>query len=127
MKIQWASVFVADQAKALSFYTEVLGFVKKLDVPLGEARWLTVVSPEAPEGTELLLEPNSNPAAWTYQQALFTQGIPATAFAVADLAAEHRRLKELGVVFRQDPTPAGPVSIAVLDDTCGNWIQLVET
>lgn len=124
MKIKLNSVFVDDQEKALTFYTEVLGFVKKVDLPAGEYRWLTVVSPEEPNGTELLLEPNNNPAAKTYQQAIFEQGIPATAFAVEDVQAEYERLKKLGVVFHSEPTPMGEVTIAVFDDTCGNFICL---
>jgi catechol 2,3-dioxygenase-like lactoylglutathione lyase family enzyme len=125
MKITLASVFVEDQAHALKFYTEVLGFVRKTDLPAGEFRWLTVISPEGPEGIELLLEPNANPAAATYQKAIFEQGIPATSFQVDDIQAEYDRLTSLGVVFTVHPTPAGPVTIAVLDDTCGNLIQLV--
>jgi len=126
MKIKLNSVFVDDQEKALKFYTEVLGFVKKVDVPAEEYRWLTVVSPEEPDGTELLLEPNHNPAAKTYQQAIFEQGIPATAFAVEDVQAEYGRLKKLGVVFHSEPTPMGEVTIAVLNDTCGNLICLAD-
>src|SRR4051794_4401085 len=127
MRIHLSSVFVNDQRKAVRFYTEVLGFVKKNDVPIGEFSWLTVVSADEPDGTELLLEPNDNPAAKTYQEAIFAQGIPATSFAVADLQAEYDRLRGLGVVFRQPPASAGPVQIAVLDDTCGNLIQLIQT
>jgi catechol 2,3-dioxygenase-like lactoylglutathione lyase family enzyme len=126
MRIIVTSVLVDDQAKALRFYTEVLGFVKKEDIPVGEARWLTVVSPDDPDGTELLLEPNGNPAATTFQQALFEQGIPLTMFGVDDLEQEHERLRQLGVVFRTPPAEAGPVKIAVLEDTCGNLIQLVQ-
>jgi glyoxylase I family protein len=126
MKIKLTSVFVDDQDKALRFYTEVLGFAKKHDVPVGEYRWLTVVSPEGPNDLELLLEPNANPAASTYQKAIFEQGIPATAFSVDDIQAEFQRLRTAGVEFRTDPTPAGPVTIAVFDDTCGNLIQLVQ-
>lgn len=126
MKIVVTSVLVDDQDKALDFYTRVLGFVKKTEVPLGEARWLTVVSPEQPEGVELLLEPNSNPAARTFQAALVAQGIPLTMFAVDDIGKEHDRLSRLGVVFRTPPTKAGPVTIAVLEDTCGNLIQLMQ-
>jgi catechol 2,3-dioxygenase-like lactoylglutathione lyase family enzyme len=126
MRIKLTSVFVEDQEKALSFYTDVLGFTKKEDIPMGEARWLTVVSPEAPEETELLLEPNGNPAAVTFQQALFEQGIPAAAFSVDDIHAEYERLKGLGVVFRGEPTQAGPATLAVFDDTCGNLIQLYQ-
>ncbi|MFE4634460.1 VOC family protein [Streptomyces sp. NPDC056773] len=125
MKIHLTSVFVDDQAKALRFYTEVLGFVKKHDVPLGgEARWLTVVSPEEPGGTELLLEPAGHPAARTYRDALVGDGIPLAQFAVADVRAEYERLRGLGVRFTQEPMEMGPVTTAVLDDTCGNLIQL---
>src|SRR5512143_1039673 len=111
MRIKLTSVMVDDQDKALRFYTEVLGFVKKMDVPAGEFRWLTVVSPEGPDDLELVLEPNVNPAARTWQEALLAQGIPITAFEVSDLAAEHARLEGLGVVFRTKPTPMGPVTI----------------
>ena len=126
MKITVSSVFVDDQEKALRFYTEVLGFLKKTDIPMGEFQWLTVVSPEAPEGTELLLEPNDNPAAKTFQKAIYDQGIPATTFAVADVHEEYERLKKLGVVFAVEPMRAGPVTVAVFDDTCGNRIQIHE-
>ncbi|KQV14563.1 MULTISPECIES: VOC family protein [unclassified Kitasatospora] len=128
MRIHLASVFVDDQSKALHFYTEVLGFVKKHDVPLGgEDRWLTVVSPEDPEGTELLLEPSDHRAVGPYKRALVEDGIPATSFAVDDVPAEFRRLRELGVHFTQEPREMGPVTTAVLDDTCGNLIQLVHS
>lgn len=126
MRIVLTSVFVDDQARALDFYTRVLGFVKKDDVPLGEARWLTVASPEQPDGVELLLEPNSNPAARTYQAALREQGIPCASFGVDDVQAEHARLSRLGVVFRTPPTKMGPVTVAVLEDTCGNLVQLAQ-
>jgi len=126
MRIRLTSVLVEDQARALEFYTRVLGFVKKVDVPVGEYRWLTVVSPEEPEGTELVLEPAANPAARAYQQALREQGIPLAAFAVDDLDGEYARLRGMGVEFRTAPTRADGVSIAVLDDTCGNLIQLYE-
>ncbi len=126
MRIIVTSVLVDDQEKALKFYTDVLGFVKKEDIPLGEARWLTVVSPDDPDGTELLLEPNSNPAAQAFQKALVAQGIPLTMFGVDDLEQEHARLQKLGVVFHTPPTDAGPVKIAVIEDTCGNLIQLVQ-
>ncbi|MER7951703.1 VOC family protein [Streptomyces sp. NPDC096079] len=126
MRIHVTSVFVDDQDKALDFYTEKLGFVKKTEVPLGDYRWLTVVSPEAPEGTELLLEPDAHPAARAYARALVADGIPATSFAVDDVRAEHERLSALGVRFTQEPTEAGPVTVAVLDDTCGNLIQIVQ-
>ena len=124
MKINLTSVFVDDQAKALAFYTDVLGFVKKTDMPTGEHRWLTVVSPEAPDGVELLLEPNDHPAAQAYQQAIVADGLPATSFAVDDVRAEFDRLSEKGVAFVQPPTEMGPVTTAVLDDTCGNLIQI---
>lgn len=125
MRIYVTSVFVDDQAKALAFYTDTLGFVKKTDMPAGEARWLTVVSPDAPDGVELLLEPNAHPAAQAYQRALVADGIPATSFAVDDVQAEFDRLSGLGVTFTQPPTEMGPVTTAVLDDTCGNLIQIV--
>ncbi|MFE3829659.1 VOC family protein [Streptomyces sp. NPDC059092] len=127
MKIHLTSVFVDDQAKALRFYTDVLGFVKKHDVPLGEARWLTVVSPENPEGTELLLEPSGHPAVAPYRTALVNDGIPAASFAVDDVRAEFDRLRGLGVRFTQEPLDMGPVTVAVLDDTCGNLIQIVHS
>ncbi len=128
MRIVLTSVFVDDQDKALEFYTEKLGFVKKRDVAAGQYRWLTVVSPEDQNGTELVLEPNDNPAASTYQQAIFAQGIPATSFAVSDVRAEYERLKALGVTFTTEPTEVMPhVTIAVLDDTCGNLIQIQQT
>lgn len=126
MKIKLSSVFVDDQSKALTFYTEVLGFVKKHDIPLGEARWLTVVSAAEPNGTELLLEPNGNPAATVYQKAIFEQGIPLNAFAVDDIHDEYTRLKKLGVEFTMEPTNMGTVTVAVLNDTCGNLIQIYE-
>lgn len=126
MRIKLTSVFVGDQEKALKVYTEVLGFVKKQDFPIGEAKWLTVVSPEEPDGTELLLEPNGNPAARTYQQAIHKQGIPATAFAVDDIQKEFERMKNLGVVFTMEPTRTGPVTVAIFDDTCGNLIQMYQ-
>ncbi|WP_405020951.1 VOC family protein [Kitasatospora sp. NBC_00070] len=128
MRIHLSSVFVDDQEKALRFYTDVLGFVKKHDVPLGGAdRWLTVVSPEAPDGTELLLEPSGHRAVGPYKTALVEDGIPATSFAVDDVPAEFERLRALGVRFTQEPTEMGPVTTAVLDDTCGNLIQLVHS
>jgi catechol 2,3-dioxygenase-like lactoylglutathione lyase family enzyme len=125
MRIYVTSVFVDDQAKALAFYTDKLGFVKKTDLPAGGARWLTVVSPDAPDGVELLLEPNAHPAAQAYQQAIVADGIPATSFAVDDVEAEFDRLSGVGVTFTQPPTKMGPVTTAVLDDTCGNLIQIV--
>ena len=126
MRITLASVLVDDQARALAFYTEVLGFVKRTDVPAGTFRWLTVVSPERPDDVELLLEPNDNPAARAYQRAIHDQGIPATAFAVDDLRGEYERMKNLGVRFPQEPTTVGPVTRAVLDDTVGNLIQIYQ-
>jgi catechol 2,3-dioxygenase-like lactoylglutathione lyase family enzyme len=125
VKIYITSVFVDDQDKALRFYTEVLGFAKKDEVPLGEHRWLTVVSPDESEGPELLLEPDSHPAVRPYKEALVADGIPAASFAVDDVAAEARRLQGLGVKFTQEPLEMGPVTTAVLDDTCGNLIQIV--
>jgi catechol 2,3-dioxygenase-like lactoylglutathione lyase family enzyme len=124
MKILISSVLVDDQAKALKFYTEILGFVNKTDIPVGDFRWLTVVSPEGSNDIELALEPNENPAAKTFQQALFEQGIPATAFFSEDIQAEYERLKELGVGFKVEPSGTGPGTIAVFDDTCGNLIQV---
>jgi predicted enzyme related to lactoylglutathione lyase len=124
MRINLSSVFVDDQDKALKFYTEVLGFVEKVNVPVGEFKWLTVVSPQDPEGTQLLLEPNDNPAAKTFQKAIFDQGIPLTSFAVDDIHQEYERLKKLGVRFTMEPTAMGPVTIATFDDTCGNLIQM---
>ena len=124
MRINVTSVLVDDQDKALRFYTDVLGFVKKMEIPLGEARWLTVVSPEEPEGTELLLEPDAHPAAKPFKQALVEDGIPFTSFAVEDVRDEFERLRGLGVRFTQEPVEAGPVTTAVLDDTCGNLIQI---
>jgi catechol 2,3-dioxygenase-like lactoylglutathione lyase family enzyme len=120
------SVLVDDQAKALAFYTQVLGFRPKHDVPLGDHRWLTVVSPEAPEGVELLLEPDEHPAARPFKAALVEDGIPYTSFGVENVQREYERLRELGVRFTQDPTSMGPVTTAVLDDTCGNLIQIAE-
>ncbi|MET8506427.1 VOC family protein [Streptomyces sp. NPDC015232] len=126
MRINLTSVFVDDQAKALRFYTEVLGFVKKTEVPLGGHSWLTVVSPEDPDGVELVLEPNEHPAAKAYQDALTADGIPVNSFAVEDVHAEFARLSALGVRFTQQPTDMGPVTTAVLDDTCGNLLQIAE-
>jgi catechol 2,3-dioxygenase-like lactoylglutathione lyase family enzyme len=124
MKINLTSVLVDDQAKALRFYTEVLGFVKKEDVPLGEHRWLTVVSPDDPDGPELVLEPDEHPAARPFKEALAGDGIPFTSFAVDDVESEFERLTSHGVRFTQQPTKMGPVTTAVLDDTCGNLIQI---
>jgi catechol 2,3-dioxygenase-like lactoylglutathione lyase family enzyme len=124
MRITVASVLVDDQDKALRFYTDVLGFQKKTEIPLGEARWLTVVSPEEPEGTELLLEPDGHPAAKPFKEALVNDGIPFTSFAVRDVHMEFERLRGLGVRFTQEPVEMGPVTTAVFDDTCGNLIQI---
>ena len=124
MRISLTSVLVDDQEKALRFYTDVLGFVKKTDVPMGEHRWLTVVSPEQPDGVELLLEPDAHPAAPAFKEALVADGIPFTSFAVGDATAEFERLSGLGVTFTQPPTAMGPVTTAVFDDTCGNLIQI---
>jgi catechol 2,3-dioxygenase-like lactoylglutathione lyase family enzyme len=124
MKINLTSVLVDDQEKALRFYTDVLGFLPKHDVPLGEHRWITVVSPGDPDGVELVLEPDSHPAVRPFKQALVADGIPYTAFTVADVHAETERLKALGVRFTQEPLAMGPVTTAVLDDTCGNLIQI---
>ena len=125
MRIELTSVFVDDQRAALAFYTDVLGFTKHRDIPLGSDAWLTVVSPEAPDGPELLLEPSGHPAVKPYRDALVEDGIPLAQFAVDDVEAEHARLSALGVVFTQPPTDVGPVVVAVFDDTCGNLIQLV--
>jgi catechol 2,3-dioxygenase-like lactoylglutathione lyase family enzyme len=126
MRIYITSVLVDDQEKALRFYTDVLGFVKKTDIPLGEARWLTVVSPENPEGTELALEPDSHPAARPFKEALAADGIPVTSFAVDDVDAEFQRLRGRGVEFTQQPLEMGGVTTAVFDDTCGNLIQIAK-
>ncbi len=123
-RINLASVLVDDQDKALRFYTEVLGFRKKTEIPLGEHRWLTVVSPDDPDGTELVLEPDEHPAAGPFKKALVSDGIPFTSFAVDDVGAEYERLRALGVRFTQEPLTMGPVTTAVFDDTCGNLIQL---
>jgi len=125
MRIVVTSVFVEDQEQALGFYREVLGFRKKEDVPVGEFRWLTVVSPEEPDGVELLLEPSDHPAVGPFKRALVEDGIPFKSFGVEDVEAEHARLEDLGVRFTQPPTTFGEVTAAVLDDTCGNLIQIV--
>jgi catechol 2,3-dioxygenase-like lactoylglutathione lyase family enzyme len=125
MRIYVTSVLVDDQKKALDFYTNTLGFKKKTDIPLGEASWLTVVSPEQPDGTELLLEPSGHPAVKPFKNALVEDGIPATSFAVDDVQAEFDRLRSKGVRFTQEPTQMGNVTTAVFDDTCGNLIQIV--
>ncbi len=124
MRIYLTSVFVDDQEKALAFYTDVLGFVKKTDVPMGEHRWLTVVSPENPDGPELVLEPAGHPAVGPYRSALREDGIPVASFAVDDVNAEYARLRERGVTFTQEPLAMNGVTTAVLDDTCGNLIQI---
>jgi catechol 2,3-dioxygenase-like lactoylglutathione lyase family enzyme len=124
VRITLTSVLVDDQDKALTFYTEVLGFAPKHDVPMGKHRWITVVSPENPDGAELVLEPGDHPAVKPFQDALVADGIPFTAFAVDDVRAEFERMRGLGVRFTQEPTEMGPVTIAVLDDTCGNLIQI---
>jgi catechol 2,3-dioxygenase-like lactoylglutathione lyase family enzyme len=126
MRVNLASVLVDDQDKALRFYTAVLGFVKKTDIPLGEFRWLTVVSPEDPDGVELVLEPDAHPAAGPFKAALVADGIPYTSFAVDDVRAEYERLRGLGVVFTQEPVEMGPTITAVFDDTCGNLIQIAQ-
>lgn len=124
MRINLATIFVDDQRKALEFYTTVLGFQKKVDVPVGEYAWLTVVSPEQPDGVELVLEPSNHPAVDPFKAALVRDGIPYTSFAVDDVAVEHERLVALGVRFTQPPADMGPVTTAVFDDTCGNLIQI---
>lgn len=127
MRINLTSVLVDDQDRALRFYTEVLGFVKKAEIPLGEHRWLTVVSPEDRDGVELVLEPDEHPAARPFKEALVSDGIPFTSFAVPDVHAETERLRALGVTFTQEPLQVGPVTTAVLDDTCGNLIQIASS
>jgi catechol 2,3-dioxygenase-like lactoylglutathione lyase family enzyme len=124
MRVNLTSVLVDEQDKALRFYTEVLGFTRKHDVPMGEFRWITVVSPEDPDGTEIVLEPDEHPAARPFKEALVADGIPFTSFAVDDVGAEYERLRGLGVRFTQEPTDMGPVTTAVFDDTCGNLIQI---
>ena len=126
IRIELTSVLVDDQDKALKFYTDVLGFVKKADRPVGEFKWLTVVSPDGQGDVELLLEPNANSAALTFQKALFDQGIPLTAFAVDDVQREYERMKALGVSFRSEPTKLDDTTFTVFDDTCGNLIQLYQ-
>jgi catechol 2,3-dioxygenase-like lactoylglutathione lyase family enzyme len=125
MRIHLTSVYVDDQDKALRFYTEILGFEKKEEVDVGEYRWLTVVSPDAPDGTQLLLEPDAHPAAKPFKDALVDDGIPFTSFAVEDVDAEYERLSSLGVRFTQKPTDLGPATTAVFEDTCGNLISIV--
>jgi glyoxylase I family protein len=126
MRIKLTSILVDDQDKAVKFYTEVFGFVKKLDIPVGEYRWITVVSPDGPDDLELALEPNANPVGKTFQEGLFKQGIPATAFEAGNIEQEYQRLRAAGVVFTQAPTRQGPITIAVCADTCGNLIQLYQ-
>lgn len=126
MRIHLTSVFVDDQDQALDFYTRVLGFVKKTEIPLGTARWLTVVSPDAPDGPELVLEPADHPAVKPYRAALVRDGIPAASFAVQNIDQEYGRLKQHGVTFTQEPVTLGPVITAVFDDTCGNLIQIAQ-
>ena len=126
MRIKLTSIMVNDQNKALRFYTDVLGFRKKHEIPVGEYKWLTVVSPEDPDDLELSLEPNANPAAKTFQEAMFKQGIPLAAFEVSDIQAEYARLAKHGVAFTREPMKAGPVTIAIFSDTCGNLIQLYQ-
>ena len=126
MRIVVSSVFVDDQDKALDFYTNKLGFVKKTEVPMGAVRWLTVVAPSDPDGTELLLEPDNHPAVRPFKNALLRDGIPFTSFGVDDVKADYERLRALGVAFTQPPVVMGPVTTAVLADTCGNLIQLAQ-
>jgi catechol 2,3-dioxygenase-like lactoylglutathione lyase family enzyme len=126
MKIGLAGIIVDDQDKALAFYTGVLGFTVKNDIPMGQFRWLTVTSPEGAEGVELVLEPTGFPPAHAYQSALYEAGIPATAFLTDDIASEYARLKQLGVVFRGEPSNMGPITGVLFEDTCGNLINLVQ-
>jgi catechol 2,3-dioxygenase-like lactoylglutathione lyase family enzyme len=126
MKIVVTSVLVDDQEKALRFYTDILGFTKKADIPVGQFRWLTVVSPGDPDGVELLLEPDQHPAAGPFKRALVEDGIPFTSFGVDDVQAEFERLRLAGVHFTQPPVAMGPVTTAVFDDTCGNLIQIAQ-
>jgi predicted enzyme related to lactoylglutathione lyase len=126
VRIKLMSIMVEDQDKALRFYTDTLGFRKKHEIPVGEFKWLTVVSPEGPDDIELSLEPNVNPAAKTFQGAMFTQGIPLAAFEVSDIQGEYARLVKHGVAFTREPTRTGPVTIAIMSDTCGNLIQLYQ-
>jgi catechol 2,3-dioxygenase-like lactoylglutathione lyase family enzyme len=126
MQIKLMSIFVDDQTKALAFYTDVLGFVKKQDFPVGEFKWLTVASPEEPEGPQVLLEPNNNPIARTFQEGIFQQGIAAASFFVGNVQQEYERLTKLGVRFTAGPASMGPTTFAVFDDTCGNLIQITQ-
>ncbi len=127
MRIKLTSVLVDDQEKALDFYTRVLGFQKKMEVPLGEHQWLTVVSPDDPDGTQLVLEPDAHPAAKPFKAALVSDGIPFASFTVDDVQREFERLRALGVDFTQEPVQMGSVTTAVFDDTCGNLIQIAES
>jgi len=126
VRIKLTSIMVEDQDNALRFYTDILGFRKKHEIPVGEFKWLTVVSPEGPDDLELSLEPNTNPAAKAFQQAMFTQGMPLAAFEVSDIQGEYARLIKHGVAFTREPTRTGPVTIAIMSDTCGNLIQLYQ-
>jgi catechol 2,3-dioxygenase-like lactoylglutathione lyase family enzyme len=126
MRIKLTSIMVDDQEKALRFYTEVLGFRKKHDIPVGEFRWITVTSPEGRDDLELALEPNANPAGKAFQEAMFSQGIPIAAFEATDIASEYARLSAAGVAFARKPTATGPVILALMADTCGNLIQLYQ-
>ena len=126
MRIELTSVYVDDQDKALKFYIEVLGFQKKQDFPVGDITWLTVVSPEDPDGVQMLLEPDENPAAKAFKAALVAQGMPMTTFFVDDIWKESERMKQLGVIFTMEPTTVGPTTVAIFDDTCGNLIQLTQ-
>jgi predicted enzyme related to lactoylglutathione lyase len=127
IKIQLVSVYVSDQEKAHKFYTEVLGFTTAMDIPMGEARFLTVVSPKDAKGTQLLLEPNGNPVSKTYQEGIYNLGLPCIVLGVDDIQKEYERMTALGVVFTQPPTPMGPVTAAMLEDTCGNLIQIAQS
>lgn len=126
MRIKLTSIMVENQDRALKFYTDVLGFKKKMEIPMGEYRWITVVSPEGPEDIELSLEPNANPAGKAFQDAMFAQGIPVAAFESGDIQKEYSRLKQQGVVFKGEPSKMGPVTLAVFSDTCGNLIQIYQ-
>ena len=126
MKIKLNSVIVRDQEHALRFYTAILGFIKKTEIPVGEFKWLTVVSPDELDGTQLVLEPNAHPASVAYQEALFETGTPLTSFEVEDVQGEFERLKALSVTFTMEPTNVGTAIIAVFDDTCGNFIQIYQ-
>lgn len=127
VRIKLTSIFVDDQESALKFYTDVLGFEKKQDFPVGEFKWLTVVSPEEPDGAELLLEPSDNPSARAYKDSIYEQGIAAATFAVDDMQSEYERLKQLEVEFKMEPTDVGTATVALFDDTCGNLIQIYQT